>query len=105
MITAIVEYRLPSPLSAAEMQSRFRHVEPMFRGLAGLQRKSFCYDAGSGEGVSVYVWSGREAAERCYAPEFFAGFEQVFGTRPTVRYLPVLMVIDNVANDVAYPAL
>ena len=100
MITAIVEYQLPSVLPRDQVQKIFSMAESKFRRMDGLHKKYFGYDERTGAGTSVYVWSTPEHATRCFSPQFVAEFERVFNTRPTIRYVDILILVDNDADKV-----
>lgn len=95
MISVIFSYTLPIKKSKDEMLELFKHAEPMFRGMNGLQRKTFCYDEASGQGMSLYQWDSEQTAAICFAPSFLQKFEDAFGTKPQVSTMPVLFTIDN----------
>ncbi len=95
MITVTFKYTLPVKKSKEEMLKMFKHAEPMFRGMGGLRRKTFCYDEESGQGMSIYQWENKEASATCFAPSFLKAFEDAFGTTPQLMAIPALFEIDN----------
>lgn len=72
MITAIVEYRLPSVLPRGQVLEIFKMAETRFRGLDSLEQKYFTYDEKTGNGLSVYIWSSLEKATQCFSSQFAA---------------------------------
>lgn len=105
MITAILEYSLPTPSARSALAEKFKLARDRFRGMAGLQRKYFCYDKTSGRGLSVYLWDSKAAAEAVFTEAFISGFEASFGVRPSIRYIDTLMIVDNAADEViVFPA-
>jgi hypothetical protein len=102
MITAVVEYQLPAILPREQVLKIFSMAEGKFRGMDGLDKKYFGYDEKTGAGLSVYIWLSMEQAARCFAEPFATEFEKVFNTRPTIRYIDTLMMIDNAADRVAF---
>ena len=82
------------------MVEKFKLAENRFRGMAGLQRKYFCYDEASGRGLSVYLWDSQAAAEAVFTEAFMSGFEASFGVRPSIRCIDTLMIVDNAADAV-----
>ncbi|MDM0032637.1 hypothetical protein QTI33_10915 [Variovorax sp. J22P271] len=100
MITAILEYCLPTPCARSAVLEKFKQAENRFRGMAGLQRKYFCYDEASGLGLSVYLWDSKTAAEAVFTEAFISGFESGFGVRPSIRCIDTLMIVDNAADAV-----
>ena len=62
MITAIVQYRLPSNIDLKACAEHFRKIAPGFRTVQGLIRKQFIY-AEDGWAGGVYLWKTRADAE------------------------------------------
>jgi hypothetical protein len=102
MITAIVEYKLPTTLPRDQVQGIFKMAEGKFRGMDGLEKKYFTYDEKTGQGLSVYFWSSLEKAQQCFTPEFAAEFESIFKAKPSIKYMDTLMLIDNIADQVSF---
>ncbi len=73
----------------------FKHAEPMFKGMQGLKRKTFCYDEVSGQGMSWYQWDSEQSAAACFSPDFLRKFEDAFGTKPVVSMMPIVFAIEN----------
>jgi hypothetical protein len=59
MITAIVQYRLPTSIDATACAAHFRAIAPGFRDVPGLIRKQFIY-ANDGCAGGVYLWRSRD---------------------------------------------
>lgn len=95
MISVIFSYTLPAKKSQAEMLEMFKHAEPMFKGMQGLKRKTFCYDEASGRGMSLYQWDSEPSAAICFSPGFLQKFEEAFGTKPQISKMPILFAIEN----------
>src|SRR5665647_3449705 len=70
MITAIVRFKLPATLDAADAAKLFEGSAPKYQGLSGLMRKYYLFDAESRTGGGCYLWESREAAERVYTAEW-----------------------------------
>jgi hypothetical protein len=102
MISAIVEYQLPSALPRNQVLEIFKMAEGKFRGMDGLEKKYFTYDDKTGQGLSIYIWSSLEKAQQCFTKEFAAEFETIFKAKPSVRYMDTLMLIDNLADQVSF---
>src|SRR5262249_3965425 len=66
MITAIVQYRLPSNIDLKACAEHFRKIAPGFRTVPGLIRKQFIY-AEDGWAGGVYLWKTRADAEAFYS--------------------------------------
>ncbi|MEJ2693207.1 MAG: antibiotic biosynthesis monooxygenase [Candidatus Thiodiazotropha sp.] len=96
MYAAIVTYHPDQALSKADIEARFEASTPLFASMPGLVRKYFCYDADQHEGVSVYIWESREAADACFdSPQFQDGFRSAFGCEPAIKIISVRHLVDN----------
>jgi len=72
MITAIVQYRLPSSIDLKACAEHFCRIAPGFRTVPGLIRKQFIY-AEDGWAGGVYLWKTRADAEAFYSGAWLAG--------------------------------
>ncbi len=66
MITAIVQFPLPEPLTPEEAAEVFRSTAAIYRGLPGLVRKVYLLSEDGRTAGGAYLWESREAAERAY---------------------------------------
>src|ERR1700731_5133865 len=86
MITAIVRFKLPATLDAADAAKLFQGSAPKYQGLAGLVRKYYLFDAESRTGGGCYLWESREAAERGYSAEWRQMIADRYGAPPEVSF-------------------
>jgi hypothetical protein len=103
MITAIVQYRLPSSIGQAACAEHFRKIAPGFRNVAGLIRKQFIY-AEDGWAGGVYLWHSRAQAEAFYSGPWLEGIRERYGMDPEIRYFHTAAVTDNSAATTSLPA-
>ena len=68
MITAIVQFDLPSDVDRQKAAETFQRIAPLYRDMDGLIHKYFCF-SDEGKGAGIYLWETREAAER-FMPEY-----------------------------------
>jgi hypothetical protein len=95
MITTLVQFRLPAPLTLAEATQRFEASAPKYQGVPGLIRKYYIRsEDGLGAG-GVYLWTTRQAAERALDSEWRARVTQLYGGAPTVTWFDTPVVVDN----------
>jgi len=100
MITVIVEFGLPQPISSQQAREIFLSTAPKYQGLPGLIRKYyFLYPDGSTAG-GVYLWQSREDADRLYTAEWRAFVRGKYGSEPVLKYLDTPVVVDNVSNEI-----
>jgi hypothetical protein len=103
MITAIVQYRLPTSIDQAACAEHFRTIAPGFRSVPGLSRKQFIY-ANAGWAGGVYLWQSRAAAEAFYSGPWLAGIRERYGMDPEIRYFHTAAITDNSLATVLLPA-
>jgi hypothetical protein len=95
MITAIVRFKLPATLDAADAAKLFQGSVPKYQGLAGLVRKYYLFDAESRTGGGCYLWESREAAERVYNAEWRKMITERYGAPPEISYFETPVIVDN----------
>lgn len=100
MITAVVEFSLPVPLSRDEVREIFRSTAPIYLGAPGLLLKTYIFDEVAGTAGGIYVWKNRADAERAYDEAWRQRIRSRYGAEPTVRYLESPVVVDNRAATI-----
>jgi hypothetical protein len=95
MITAIVRFKLPANIDAAKAAELFQASAPKYRGLAGLVRKYYLFDAESRTGGGCYLWESCEAAERVYNAEWREMIAERYGAPPEISFFETPVVVDN----------
>ena len=95
MITAIVRFKLPATLDAADAAKLFAGSAPKYQGLSGLIRKYYLFDAESRTGGGCYLWESREAAERVYTAEWRKMIADRYGAPPEISFFDTPVVVDN----------
>jgi hypothetical protein len=95
MITAIVRFKLPAFLDAADVAKLFQGSAPKYQGLPGLVRKYYLFDAESRTGGGCYLWDSREAAERVYTAEWRQMIADRYGTAPEISFFETPVIVDN----------
>jgi hypothetical protein len=104
MITTLVEFHLPSPISLEEATRRFEESAPKYRNLAGLIRKYYIRAQDGRVAGGIYLWESRPAAERVYDGEWRARVEQLYGAKPTITWFDSPVVVDNAAGTITKAA-
>jgi hypothetical protein len=102
MITAIVQYRLPSSIALNACGEHSRKIAPGFRRVPGLIRKQFIY-AEDGWAGGVYLWKTRADAEAFYSGPWLAGMRKRYGMDPQIKYFHTACVTDNSVDAVLLP--
>ena len=99
MITAIVRFKLPPTIDAAKAAELFHGSAPKYRGLAGLIRKYYLFDAQSRTGGGCYLWESREAADRVYNAEWRQMIAERYGAPPEISFFETPVVVDNTLDN------
>src|ERR1700756_1096301 len=102
MITAIVQYRLPSSIDLKACAQHFRAIAPGFRTVPGLIRKQFIY-AEDGWAGGVYLWQTRAAAEAFYTGPWLDGIRDRYGMDPQIKFFETACIADNAIGTVLLP--
>ncbi len=100
MITAIVQFPLPEPLTAEEATEVFRSTAPIYRGMPGLVRKIYLLSEDGRTAGGVYLWETRAAAEQAYGGEWRQRVVQRYGAEPRVSYFASPVVVDNLSGQI-----
>src|SRR5262245_24594932 len=82
MITALVQFELPSPITLAEATTRFEASAPKYQNLPGLVRKYYVLAEDGRRAGGVYLWESRQAAEAVYSGEWRERVTKLYGTTP-----------------------
>ncbi|MDD2464436.1 MAG: hypothetical protein PHI97_10615 [Desulfobulbus sp.] len=100
MITAIVEFQLPEPITIAQAKEIFLSTAPKYLGMAGLLRKYYFLSEDGSKAGGIYLWHSRTAAESVYTDEWRAFVRGKYGTEPSLIFLETPVVVDNVVDTI-----
>ena len=100
MITAIVNFTLPADIDARKAAELFKSSAPKYRGMQGLVRKYYLFDAERRLGGGVYLWKTRADADAVYTPQWKAYIADRYGTAPDIRYFETPVVVDNESDKI-----
>lgn len=98
MITTLVQFALPEPISLAEATRRFESSAPKYRNLPGLIRKCYVRSEDGRSAGGIYLWESRAAAEAVYNGEWRERVETLYGVAPTIAWFDTPVVVDNLAG-------
>ena len=98
MITALVQFQLPAPLSLEEAARRFESSAPKYQNLPGLIRKYYIRSGDGRVAGGVYLWESRPAAEKVYSGEWRERVAKLYGATPQIVYFDTPVVVDNAAG-------
>ena len=100
MITAIVQIKLPEPLTREKAQAVFADTAPKYREVKGLIRKYYLLSEDGATAGGVYLWKSRQAAEQLYSDDWKAFIKQKYGTEPSVTYFDSPVIVDNLVGQI-----
>jgi hypothetical protein len=100
MITALIQFKLPKPVTRAQAREIFLGTAPKYREVDGLIRKYYILSADGGTGGGVYLWLSRESAERLYTADWKKFIFEKYGSEPTVTYFETPVIVDNLAGEI-----
>lgn len=100
MITALVQFKLPQPISREKAQEIFAGTAPKYRVTPGLIRKYYLLSEDGGTAGGVYLWKSRKDAEDLYTKEWGNYIREKYGTPPSVTYFESPVIVDNITNQI-----
>jgi len=98
MITPLVQFQLPSPISLAEATRRFESSAPKYQNLQGLIRKYYIRSEDGRIAGGIYLWETRADAEQVYNGEWRERVEKLYGAKPTIAWFDSPVIVDNLAG-------
>ena len=104
MITALVQFALPAPISLDEATRRFESSAPKYQNLAGLVRKYYVRTEDGRSAGGIYLWESRAAAEAVYSGEWRERVEKLYGVKPTITWFDTPVIVDNLAGAITRAA-
>ena len=100
MITALIQFKLPKPVTRAQAREIFLSTAPKYREIDGLIRKYYLLSLDGEIGGGVYLWHSRESAERLYTAEWKKFIFEKYGSEPTVTYFESPVIVDNLTGEI-----
>ena len=100
MITALVQFSLPKPITVQEAKAIFASTAPRYLGMDGLIRKYYVLSEDGQTAGGVYLWRSRAAAERVYDGAWRAFVREKYGTEPRVTFFDTPVVVDNLRHEI-----
>ena len=100
MITALVQFKLPQPLSREEAREIFLTTAPKYREMEGLIRKYYMLSQDGGTAGGVYLWNSQEDALRLYTDEWKTFIFEKYGALPSVIFFESPVVVDNTTGEI-----
>ena len=100
MITALVQFKLPKPMTRDEAQQVFSTTAPRYRDLPGLIRKYYVLSEDGGTAGGVYLWQSRNEAEKVYDNDWKKFISDEYGSEPRITYFETPIIVDNLSGEI-----
>lgn len=100
MITAIVEFKLPQPMTREQAKQTFLSTAPKYQGMPGLIRKYYFLSEDGARAGGIYLWESRAHAERVYTDDWKTFVRGKYGTDPSLTFLECPVVVDNLSSEI-----
>ncbi len=100
MITALVQFKLPQPVTREKAKEIFLSTAPRYRDISGLIRKYYLLSEDGKTAGGVYLWKSREDAEQTYTDDWKKLIAEKYGAEPTVHYFATPVIVDNLIGEI-----
>ena len=98
MIGVLVRFRYDADFDEQRIRNAAEAAQGRFVGLPGLRSKVFTVDSEHKEALNFYVWESQAAAQGFFTPELVERLTGLYGTRPTVQFADVAVLVENIPN-------
>ena len=100
MVTAVVQFQIPAPMSRAQAKEVFLSTAPKYQTASGLIRKYYLLSEDGGTVGGVYLWKSKEDAEGLYTKEWKNFIKERYGGEPSIVYFHSPVVVDNLTKEI-----
>lgn len=100
MITALIQFKLPQPVTREKARGIFSSTAPKYREIRGLIRKYYILSQDGETAGGIYLWNSIEDAQKLYTKEWEAFIFDKYGALPTVAYFDTPVVVDNLQAEI-----
>ena len=100
MITAIVQFRVPSPLTREKAKEVFSGTAPNYQKAQGLIRKYYLLSEDGGTAGGVYLWKSKDDAEKLYTQDWKNFVKEKYGAEPSIAYFHSPVIVDNLTREI-----
>jgi len=98
--TALVQFKLPQPVTREKAQQLFVGTAPKYREISGLIRKCYLLSEDGATAGGVYLWKSKKDAEGLYTTDWVNAIRERYGALPSVTYFESPVVVDNLTKEV-----
>ena len=100
MITALVQFKLPQPVTRDKAREMFLSTAPKYRDAQGLIRKYYILSEDGGTAGGVYLWRSVADAEKLYTDDWKKFIVDKYGAEPSVQYFASPVIVDNLTGEI-----
>lgn len=100
MVTAFVQFKLPSAMSRDQAKEVFMSTAPKYQAAPGLIRKYYLLSEDGGTAGGVYLWQSKGDAESLYTQEWKEFVKEKYGSEPTIVYFHSPVIVDNLTKEI-----
>lgn len=100
MITAVVRFKLPQPVTTEKAREIFASTAPKYRDVEGLIRKYYLLSEDGGTAGGVYLWESREYAERLYTKDWRKFIKDKYDAEPSIEFFATPVIVDNLISEI-----
>lgn len=100
MITALVRFKVPKPLTPDQAKEIFLTTAPKYREVQGLIRKYYLLSEDGTTAGGVYLWRSRSDADQLYTDDWKKFIREKYGAEPSVEYLHSPVIVDNAVGEI-----
>ncbi len=100
MITALVQFDLPQPVTRDKAREIFLSTAPKYREVPGLVRKYYLLSEDGRTAGGVYLWRSRDDAAKVYNNDWRRLIAEKYGAEPSVQYFFSPVIVDNLVGEI-----
>jgi len=100
MITALIQFQLPQPVTVEKAKEMFSGTAPKYQTVEGLIRKYYILSEDGKTAGGVYLWKAKEYAERLYTADWRKFVADKYGNEPQVTFFTSPVVVDNPSGTI-----
>jgi hypothetical protein len=101
MITTVVIFKLPAPVSREKAKELYAGTAPKYQQFDGLIRKYYLLSEDGGTGGGVYLWKSKTQADKLFTPEWRQFIKDRYGAEPVISYFETPVLVDNLTGEVS----
>lgn len=101
MVTAVVNFKLPVPVSREKAKELYLGTAAKYREVAGLVRKYYLLTEDGGTGGGVYLWKSKADAENLFTPEWKRFIKDRYGAEPVITFYESPVLVDNLKGEIS----